>query len=85
MWMAPVILSTAALIATSLAGFRPPRTRFPRGWQARDVGPVGLNAGLQGRQGFKLVIRQVAGRWYLYSARFGIEILDVTDPWIPSS
>src|SRR5215475_12047135 len=77
-----VMLAAGVLMATRLLGLPAFADSIPTGWQASNMQPVGY-AGLEGRQGFKLVIRQVGGRWYLYSARFGIEILDVTDPTDP--
>lgn len=41
--------------------------------------PIGYN-GLEGRSGFKLAIKQHQGRWYLYTASGGLNVLDVTDP-----
>lgn len=55
---------------------------IPPGWQAQNVVPVGYSA-MQGRTAFKLTIKEVDGRWYLYTAREGLHILDVTDPTYP--
>lgn len=55
---------------------------IPPGWQAQNVVPVGYSA-MEGRTAFKLTIKEVDGRWYLYTAREGLHILDVTDPSNP--
>ncbi|HEX9465474.1 MAG TPA: hypothetical protein VGB82_22960 [Alphaproteobacteria bacterium] len=62
---------------------------IPAGWQASNMKPVGFN-NLEGRATFKLAVKQVQGRWYLYTTTGGINVLDVTDPadpklikWIP--
>jgi hypothetical protein len=77
-----IVLAAGTLLVIRLGDVAAFADAIPAGWQASNMAPVGY-AGLEGRQGFKLVIRQIAGRWYLYSARFGIEILDVTDPTDP--
>jgi len=59
---------------------------IPKGWQANNMKAIGYS-GLDGRGGaFKMAIRQVAGRWYLYMGHEwhrGWSILDVTDPTNP--
>jgi hypothetical protein len=59
---------------------------IPPGWQASNMEPVGYS-GLEGRGGaFKLAIRHVGDRWYLYMGHlwnYGWSILDVTDPRDP--
>src|SRR5260221_14343558 len=62
---------------------------IPAGWQASNMKPVGFN-NLEGRATFQLAVKQVQGRWYLYTTTGGINVLDVTDPadpklikWIP--
>ena len=59
---------------------------IPKGWQASNMKAVGYS-GLDGRGGaFKMAIRQVAGRWYLYMGHEwhrGWTIIDVTDPTNP--
>lgn len=58
----------------------------PKGWQASNMKAIGYS-GLDGRGGaFKMAIRQVKGRWYLYMGHEwhrGWSILDVTDPRNP--
>ena len=55
---------------------------IPGGWQAANMKPIGYS-GADGRGGsFKLAIRRVADRWYLYTGHEwhrGWTILDVTD------
>jgi hypothetical protein len=55
---------------------------IPSGWQAANMKPIGYS-GADGRGGsFKLAIRRVADRWYLYTGHEwhrGWTILDVTD------
>jgi hypothetical protein len=58
---------------------------IPAGWLAEQVSPVGYSE-LNGRPGFKLAIKEVADRWYLYLGHFwdsGTSIVDVTDPAAP--
>ena len=58
----------------------------PKGWQAMNMRPVGYSD-LDGRRGgFKMAIKNVNGRWYMYMAHLwhdGFSILDVTDPRNP--
>ncbi len=59
---------------------------LPAGWAANAMKPVGYSD-LQGRGGaFKMAIREVQGRWYLYMGHLwhrGWSIVDVTDPGNP--
>lgn len=58
---------------------------LPEGWLADRVNPVGYTE-LDGRPGFKLSIKEAAGRWYLYLGHFwhsGWSVVDVTDPALP--
>ena len=59
---------------------------IPAGWAAENLRPVGYS-NLDGRGGaFKLAIREVNGRWYLYLGHLwhrGWTIVDVTDPAAP--
>ena len=60
--------------------------QIPEGWTASNMRPIGYSD-LDGRGGaFKLAIRQVNGRWYLYMGHLwhrGWSIVDVTDPANP--
>ena len=68
------------VLFTQLAAHADP---IPKGWQASNMKAIGYS-GLDGRGGaFKMAIRQVAGRWYLYMGHEwhrGWSILDVIDP-----
>ena len=70
------------MLAISGGASRPLADEIPTGWQADNMQPVGYN-GLQGRAGFKLAIKQHQGRWFLYTASGGLNVLDVTDPADP--
>lgn len=60
--------------------------QIPAGWQASNLKPIGYS-NLEGRGGaFKIAIRQLNGRWYLYLGHLwnhGWTIVDVTDPASP--
>src|SRR5438105_9331169 len=58
---------------------------IPPGAAASNVQAIGYSE-LGGRPGFKMSIRQVGSRWYLYMGHlwhFGWSIVDVTDPANP--
>src|SRR5215467_3011314 len=75
-------VSAFILLARPLAYADP----IPKGWQASNMKAIGYS-GLDGRGGaFKMAIRQVAGRWYLYMGHEwhrGWTIIDVTDATNP--
>src|SRR5215470_19200819 len=78
-------LLAATIILTALAA--PARAdAIPPGWEASNMAPVGYS-GVDGRKGaFKMAIKKVNGRWYMYVSHlwhFGWSILDVTDPRDP--
>src|SRR5881296_218238 len=55
---------------------------IPHGAAAKNIKAVGYSD-LQGRPGFKMSIRQVGDRWYLYMGHlwhYGWSIVDVTNP-----
>jgi len=60
--------------------------QIPTGWAADNMHPIGYSR-LEGRGGaFKMAIKQVNGRWYLYMGHLwhrGWSIVDVTDPANP--
>ena len=60
--------------------------QIPSGWEASNMKPVGYT-GMDGRGGaFKMAIRHVNGRWYLYTGHLwnqGWSVVDVTDPANP--
>ncbi len=59
---------------------------IPAGWTAQNLKPIGYSD-LDGRGGaFKMAIKEVNGRWYLYMGHLwhhGWTIADVTDPMAP--
>jgi len=59
---------------------------IPPGWEAHNMEPMGYS-GLDNRKGaFKVAIKKVNGRWYLYMGHlwhYGWSIVDVTDPRDP--
>jgi hypothetical protein len=78
----------ALLAATALALFAKAGAadQIPVGWEASNMKPIGYSD-LQGVGGaFKMAIKEVNGRWYLYTGnlwRHGWNIVDVTDPANP--
>jgi hypothetical protein len=81
------VLRTAILVAAAV--LLVPRSyadQIPSGWEASNMKPIGYS-GLNGLgESFKMAIKQVNGRWYLYMGHFshrGWSILDVTDPTNP--
>ena len=80
------ILLTLALIVGVLNFSQAHANQIPSGWEASNMRPIGYS-GLDGRGGaFKMAIRQVNGRWYLYMGHLwnrGWSIVDVTDPANP--
>src|SRR5688572_6596768 len=59
--------------------------QIPQGWKAHNMQPVGYSD-MEGRPPFKLAIKQVGGKWYLYTGHLwhdGWSIVDVTDPANP--
>src|ERR1700735_548079 len=56
---------------------------IPKGWEALNMKPVGYSD-VDGRGGiFKLAIRHVGDKWYMYAGHLwhhGWSIIDVTDP-----
>src|SRR5258708_284782 len=73
--------SALAAVAFTSASADP----FPTGWQATNMQPVGYS-NLQGRDAFKLAIKQVGGRWYLFMGHLwseGWSVVDVTNPADP--
>ena len=73
-------ISGKARAQTPIAG-----SALPNGAYAYNVDIVGYSD-LDHRPGFKMAIREVAGRWFLYAGHFwhrGWSIVDVTDPSRP--
>jgi LVIVD repeat len=80
-------LSSAAL-ALGVAGLSAPGhgDPIPPGWAARNMEPVGYSAMGDRLGAFKMAIRKVNGRWYLYTGHlwhYGWSIVDVTNPKDP--
>ena len=75
------VLTTAALLAV-----RASADQIPSGWEASNLEPIGYS-GLDGRGGaFKMAIKHVNDKWYLFMGHEwhrGWTILDVTDPKDP--
>jgi hypothetical protein len=77
-----------AMLAAAFAIVTPPSVRadkIPEGWEASNIKPIGYSD-LNGHEAFKMAIKRVGERWYLYLAHFvggGYTILDVTDPTDP--
>lgn len=75
-------------VAAVLAGYAAPThaDAIPPGWESSNMEAIGYSD-MQGRRGaFKLAIRKVDGRWYLYTSHLwhnGWSIVDVTDPRDP--
>ena len=81
-------LAVALVPVVGLVGSRAARAdEIPAGWTASNMEAIGYS-GLNGiGESFKLAIKQVNGRWYLYMGHFahpGWTILDVTDPTKPT-
>jgi len=80
-----------ACLAMILAWSVATAVELPKGWQARNVEPIGY-VNLQGPRAFKLSIARRGERWYLFvgqgqgrenSGQPGFEVIDVTDPTTP--
>jgi hypothetical protein len=85
---APVILIRIFLFAAAIAcGVgQAVADEIPSGWLANNMRPVGYTWLDSHPAPFKIAIRQVGGRWYLYAGHTGvggISITDVTDPADP--
>ncbi len=77
----------AMAIVVTLAGSRLYADAVPAGWTGSHTKAIGYSD-LAGRGGaFKMAIREVNGRWYLYMGHLwhrGWSIVDVTDPASPT-
>jgi hypothetical protein len=77
---------TAIVLAASVAPRAAAADPIPPGWEASKLEPVGYS-GVDNRKGaFKIALKKVNGRWYMYVGHlwhFGWSILDVTDPRDP--
>ncbi|WP_432704730.1 LVIVD repeat-containing protein [Ensifer sesbaniae] len=91
MLQAPLVGAT--IVAASQSGFaceavaqpQPSNSPAPAGAYAHNVEAVGYTD-MEHRPAFKMAIREVRGRWHLYTGHFwdsGWSIVDVTDPAKP--
>jgi hypothetical protein len=81
-----VATGTEGTVAQPKIGSPTENRHLPPGSYARNVEVIGYTD-MQDRPAFKMAIREVAGRWYLYTGHFwhsGWSIVDVTDPTAPS-
>ena len=81
----PSGLLTAAMAAAgfSMSAAADP---IPAGWEASNMEPVGYSSVGDRKGAFKMAIKKVNGRWYMYLGHlwhYGWSILDVTDPRDP--
>src|SRR6185369_12844421 len=70
------LLAAALTVSTAFAD------DIPAGWTARNMNAVGYTALGDHAGAFKLAIKKVGERWYLYTAHSGangLSIVDVTD------
>ena len=80
--------AAVAAVVLAVAGFPTgsPADPVPSGWEANNMEPIGYSR-LENRKGaFKMAIKKVNGRWYLYMGHlwhYGWSIVDVTDPREP--
>src|SRR5262249_3883918 len=78
--VAAVVLAVASFATDS------PADPVPSGWEANNMEPTGYSR-LENRKGaFKMAIKKVNGRWYLYMGHlwhYVWSIVDVTDPGEP--
>jgi hypothetical protein len=83
-----IVLGTVLIwsVLAPLASHSVYADQIPAGWEASNMRPIGYSD-LDGRGGaFKMAIRHVNDRWYLYMGHLwnrGWSIVDVTDPANP--
>jgi hypothetical protein len=73
-----IMTATTAAVSAQTQG-------IPQGFTASNFQVVGYSE-IDGRPGFKMAIREVGGRWYMYMGHLwhrGWTIMDVTDPAKP--
>ena len=77
-----------ALILAGILYIAPQRTvadQIPTGWEASNMKPIGYSD-LGGHEAFKMAIKHVGNRWFLFMGHFvanGWSVVDVTDPTNP--
>src|SRR3989304_3981022 len=80
------VVALLAGSATLLTGRHISADQIPTGWEAHNMKAIGYSD-LDGRGGaFKMAIKEVNGKWYLYLGHLwhrGWTIVDVTDPAAP--
>jgi hypothetical protein len=80
---AHIVLTVIVMAMSGLPAFA---DQIPAGWAANNMKPIGYSD-MDGRGGaFKMAIRHVGDRWYLYMGHLwnrGWSIVDVTDPANP--
>jgi hypothetical protein len=79
-------ISGAIAVAAAGLAARSHADPIPPGWETNNMEPIGYS-GLENRKGaFKMAIKKVNGRWYLYMGHlwhYGWSMVDVTDPRDP--
>src|SRR4051812_17587589 len=81
-------IGLVAGLVTSLAALATPSRAdpIPAGWEASKVEPVGYTSVGDRKGAFKMALKKVNGRWYMYLSHlwhYGWSIVDVTDPRDP--
>src|ERR1700730_6373700 len=75
-----------ALLVLVVSSRRAYADQIPTGWEASNMKPIGYSE-MDGRGGaFKMAIRHIGDKWYLYTGHLwnrGWSIVDVTDPASP--
>ena len=81
-----IMIATAAVVAAAAVAPRAQQPAgIPQGFQSSNFQVVSYSE-TDGRPGFKMAIREVGGRWYMYMGHLwhrGWSIVDVTDPAKP--
>jgi LVIVD repeat len=85
-WLYKFVPSPLVVVLVCALGSPALADPIPPGWEAQNMQPVGYSE-VGGRKGaFKMAIRKVNSRWYLYTSHlwhYGWSIIDVTDPKNP--
>ena len=81
-----IVFSTAVGLGALLSFSAPTAAQIPAGWEGSNMRAIGYSD-LDGRGGaFKMAIKRVGDRWYMYLGHLwhrGWSIVDVTDPANP--
>jgi len=81
----PVLLG-AALIVVGVAASSATADPIPAGWEGSNMEAVGYSSVDNRKGAFKMALKKVNGRWYMYMGHlwhYGWSILDVTNPRDP--